>query len=503
MTYRIFTQEEHMKTYQNFIGGEWITSNSKKRVPNINPASIDDVLGETPLSTRAEATAAVELAAKAFQHWRKVPAPKRGAIVTRAAEIMTERKEEIARALSHEEGKLLSEARGELQRSINIMEFCGSHGRRLNGETIPLELADNFGYTIKQPLGVAAIITPWNFPVAIPVWKIAPALVAGNTVVFKPATLTPESATLVTQCFADAGLPDGVLNMVFGSGGEVGSAFIDHPAVKAVSFTGSTEVGLSVYQQAAARGIRAQCEMGGKNPVIVLEDADVDLAVAGVSAGAFGSTGQRCTATSRVILMHPVADAFLEKLVTIASKMRLGNPLEDGVDMGPSVDDSQFQTVLSYLDIGKSEGAELLCGGARATGGALAKGYFVQPTVFDRVRPEMRIAQEEIFGPVLSVIRVESFEEAIAAANDSPFGLTSSIYTRDVSRMFRYIDEIETGMTHVNSPTLGGEAQLPFGGSKATGVGPREQGSEVFDFYTETKVVYIDYTGAKREGKLY
>jgi aldehyde dehydrogenase (NAD+) len=308
---------------------------------------------------------------------------------------------------------------------------------------------------------------------------------------------------MVTQCFAEAGLPDGVLNMVFGSGGEVGSAFIDHPAVKAVSFTGSTEVGLSVYQRAAARGIRAQCEMGGKNPVIVLEDADVDLAVAGVSAGAFGSSGQRCTATSRVILMHPVADAFLEKLVTIASKMRLGNPLEDGVDMGPSVDDSQFQTVLSYMDIGKSEGAELLCGGARATGGALAKGYFVQPTVFDRVRPEMRIAQEEIFGPVLSVIRVESFEEAIAAANDSQFGLTSSIYTRDVSRMFRYIDEIETGMTHVNSPTLGGEAQLPFGGTKATGVGPREQGSEAFDFYTETKVVYIDYTGAKREGKLY
>jgi acyl-CoA reductase-like NAD-dependent aldehyde dehydrogenase len=258
-----------------------------------------------------------------------------------------------------------------------------------------------------------------------------------------------------------------------------------------------------VYERAARRGIRAQCEMGGKNPVIVLEDADVDLAVAGVAGGAFGSTGQRCTATSRVILMHPVADAFLEKLVNIAAKMRLGDPLAEGIDMGPSVDDSQLQTVLSYLEIGKAEGAELLCGGARATSGTLGKGYFVQPTIFDRVRPEMRIAQEEIFGPVLSDIRVESFEEAMAAANDSPFGLTSSIYTRDVSRMFRYIDEIETGMTHVNSPTLGGEAQLPFGGMKATGVGPREQGSEVFDFYTETKVVYIDYTGAKREGKLY
>jgi aldehyde dehydrogenase (NAD+) len=492
-----------MKTYQNFIGGEWVASASKKRVPNINPANIDDVLGETPLSTREEATFAADIAAKAFREWRRVPAPKRGAIVSRAAQLMIERKEEIARTLSHEEGKLLAEARGELQRTINIMEFCGSHGRRLNGETIPLELADNFGYTIKQPLGVAALITPWNFPVAIPVWKMAPALVAGNTVVFKPATLTPESAELIVRCFVDAGLPDGVLNMVYGGGGEVGGALIDHPAVKAVSFTGSTEVGLNVYERAARRGIRAQCEMGGKNPVIVLEDADVDLAVAGVASGAFGSTGQRCTATSRVILMHPVADAFLEKLVGVAAKMRLGDPLADGIDMGPSVDDSQFQTVLSYLEIGKSEGAELLTGGERASGGALGKGYFVQPTIFDRVRPEMRIAQEEIFGPVLSVIRVESFEEAMAAANDSPFGLTSSIYTRDAVRMFRYIDEIETGMTHVNSPTLGGEAQLPFGGTKATGVGPREQGSEVFDFYTETKVVYIDYTGAKREGKLY
>src|SRR6266545_807578 len=492
-----------MKPYQNFIGGEWITSTTKKRVPNVNPANTDDILGELPLSTREEAVAACDLAAGAFREWRRVPAPKRGAIVSRAALIMDERKEEIARALSHEEGKLLVEARGEMQRSINIMEFTGAHGRRLNGETIPLELADNFGYTIKQPLGVAALITPWNFPVAIPAWKIAPALVAGNTIVFKPATLTPETATLTVGCFVDAGLPAGVLNMIYGGGGEVGTALIDHPAVKCVSFTGSTEIGLSVYERAARRGIRAQCEMGGKNPVIVLEDADIDLAVAGVAAGAFGSTGQRCTATSRVILMHPVADAFLEKLVNTACKMRLGNPLEADVDIGPSVDESQMQKVLEYIEIGKAEGAELLCGGARANAGALAKGYFVQPTVFDRVRPEMRIAQEEIFGPVLSVIRVESFEEAMAAANDSEFGLTSSIYTRDMARMFRYIDEIETGMTHVNSPTLGGEAQMPFGGVKSTGVGPREQGTEVFDVYTETKIVYIDYTGAKREGKLY
>jgi len=492
-----------MKTYQNFIGGEWVGSTAKKRVPNINPANSAEVLGEAPLSTHEEATAAAQIAAQAFRTWRKVSAPQRGAIVTRAAQLMSERKEEIARTLTREEGKIIAEARGEIQRTINILEFCGSHGRRLNGETIPLELADNFGYTMKQPLGVAALITPWNFPVAIPAWKIAPALVAGNTVVFKPATLTPETAGLVVQCFADAGLPPGVLNMVYGSGGVVGAALIDHPATRAVSFTGSTEIGLDVYQRAARRGIRAQCEMGGKNPVIVLEDADVDLAVAGVAAGAFGSTGQRCTATSRVILMHPVADAFLEKLVNIAHNMRLGDGLEAGVDMGPSVDESQLEKVLEYIDVGKAEGAELLFGGARVAEGALAKGYFVQPTIFDRVRPEMRIAREEIFGPVLAVIRVESFEEAMDAANASEFGLTSSIYTRDAVRMFRFIDEIETGMTHVNSPTLGGEAQLPFGGSKATGVGPREQGSEVFDFYTETKVVYIDYTGIRRESKLY
>lgn len=491
-----------MKTYRNFIGGEWVTSASSKRIPNINPADSTDVLGETPMSTRDEAAAACAVAADAFREWRRVPAPRRGAIVTRAAQLMQERRNAIAQAIAHEEGKLVSEAQGEMNRSINVVEFSGAHGRRLNGATIPLELPNNFGYTLRVPRGVAALITPWNFPVAIPVWKIAPALVAGNSVVFKPSPLTPETSELVLQCFIDAGVPAGVLNMVYGDA-DVGTTMIDHPGVKCVSFTGSTPTGMAIYERAARRGIPAQCEMGGKNPVIVLEDADIDLAVAGVMAGAFGSTGQRCTATSRVILLHPVADAFLERLVDAASKLRLGSGLAESVDMGPIVSEAQLQRVLEYIDIGKHEGAELLYGGKRVTTGALSKGYFVEPTIFDRVRPEMRIAQEEIFGPVLAVIRVESFDEALAAANDSQFGLTSSIYTRDALRMFRYIDEIETGMTHVNSPTLGGEAQVPFGGTKATTVGPTEQGTEVFDFYTETKVAYIDYTGAKREGKLY
>ena len=492
-----------MQVYNNFIAGEFVQSQGTRRIANVNPADTREVLGDMVLSTKAEAEHAVAVAAKAFKAWRNTPAPKRGAIVARAAQIISERRQEIARTLTREEGKLLSEALGEIQRAVNIAEFCGAHGRRLNGEVIPLELANNVGYTMKEPVGVAAIITPWNFPAAIPIWKIAPALVAGNTVVFKPASLVPATAELLMQCFVDAGLPAGVLNMVLGSGGEVGNTFVDHPDVRLVSFTGSTDIGLGLYKRAAAKGIRAQCEMGGKNPVIVCDDADLDLAVSGVYNGAFGSTGQRCTATSRVIIQHAVADAFLERLMAQVNKMKVGNPLNADTDMGPSVDESQLKTVLDYIDIGKNQGAELLCGGTRNTSGDCANGYFVNPTIFDKVRTDMRIHNEEIFGPVLSVVRVESFDEAIEAANHSEFGLTSSIYTRDLTRTFRYIHEIETGITHVNSPTLGGEAQMPFGGMKNTGVGPREQGTEVFDFYTETKAVYIDFTGAKREGKLY
>ncbi|HEX8136179.1 MAG TPA: aldehyde dehydrogenase family protein [Pyrinomonadaceae bacterium] len=492
-----------MTVYRNFINGEWLESVSQKTAENRNPANTDDVLGQVRQATREEARRAVEAASEAFREWRRTPAPARGRIVARAARLMEEEKEALAQLLTREEGKTLSESRGELQRSINVAEFCAGEARRLNGETIQSELPANFAYTIKQPLGVVACVTPWNFPVAIPVWKIAPALVAGNTVVFKPASLTPATAVRLTEIFAEAGIPKGVLNLVLGSGSEAGDEIISHPAVKAVSFTGSNEVGIRLYEQVSRRGAKVQCEMGGKNPVVVLEDADMDLAVESTAQGAFGSSGQRCTATSRAVVVGEVADEFVRRIVARAEGMRIGPGDDPQTEMGPSVDESQFKTVLSYIDIGREDGATLATGGERATGDGLDKGYFVRPTVFDHVTPEMRIAREEVFGPVLSVLRVRDFDEAMMVANDSEYGLSSSIFTNDATRIFRFVDEIETGMTHINSPTTGGEAHIPFGGIKATGIGDREQGSTALDFYTELKVVYVDYTGRKREGNLY
>ena len=373
----------------------------------------------------------------------------------------------------------------------------------MGGQTVPSELRSNFCYTIRQPLGVVACITPWNFPVAIPVWKIAPALVSGNTVVFKPATLTPETGAAVVSIFERAGVPKGVLNMVLGSGGTVGNALLDHDAVRAVSFTGSNDVGSGIYAQAASKMIRAQCEMGGKNPVVVLADADLDLAVEATAQGAFGSTGQRCTATSRVIVEDGVADTFVERLAARSAKVKIGNGLEAGVDMGPAVDPSQLKTDVDYIAIGQQEGAKLVRGGRQLKDGALAHGHFVEPTVFDHVKSSMRIAQEEIFGPVVSVVRVRGFEEALGAANDVRYGLSSSIFTTDVGRVFHFVDGIEAGIVHINSGTPGGEAQLPFGGTKATGVGPREQGPTAIEFFTEIKTVYVDYTGGARKAGFY
>ncbi|HKQ99783.1 MAG TPA: aldehyde dehydrogenase family protein [Pyrinomonadaceae bacterium] len=492
-----------MGIYRNFINGQWLESVSSREATNINPANTDDVLGTIKQATREEARSAVEAASDAFREWRATPAPTRGKIVARAARLMEEKKEELAQLLTREEGKTIAESRGELQRSINVAEFCAGESRRLNGETIQSELPANFAYTIKQPLGVVACVTPWNFPVAIPVWKIAPALVAGNTVVFKPASLTPATAVRITEIFEEAGIPKGVLNLIIGSGSEAGDEIINHPAVKAVSFTGSNEVGIRLYEQVSRRGAKVQCEMGGKNPVIVLEDADLDLAVESTAQGAFGSSGQRCTATSRAVVVNDIADEFVSRIVRRAEGMRIGAGYDPQTEMGPSVDESQFKTVLHYIDIGREDGAELKCGGTRAEGRGLDKGYFVRPAVFDRVTPDMRIAREEVFGPVLSVLRVKDFDEAMRVANDSEYGLSSSIFTNDAVRIFRFVDEIETGMTHINSPTTGGEAHIPFGGIKGTGIGDREQGSTALDFYTDLKVVYVDYTGRKREGNLY
>jgi aldehyde dehydrogenase (NAD+) len=492
-----------LKHYRNYVDGEWRDSATGRRAPNVNPANIDEVLGELPLSSREEAEEAIAAAQAALPAWRDTPAPERGRVIARVHGLMSERAEELARALTREEGKILREARGEVQKTLNILEFVAGEGLRLSGDTMPSEIGHTFAYTVREPIGVVGAITPWNFPVAIPCWKIAPALVSGNTVVFKPASLTPETAEMVVAMFAEAGLPAGVLNLVFGSGGEVGAAIVEDPRVRALSFTGSNDVGLALYASAAGRGKKVQCEMGGKNPILVLKDADLSMAVEAAAQGAFGSTGQRCTATSRAVLVDSIADEFVARLTERARKLVVGDGLEESVDMGPSVDESQFDTVLEYIGVGRQEGAELVTGGEPLTGESHRKGYFVAPTIFDKVDRKSRIAQEEIFGPVLSVIRVHDFDEGLEVCNDTRYGLTSSVYTQDASRVFRFVRGIETGITHVNSPTMGGEAQLPFGGTKATGVGMREMGKTAIDFYSEWKTVYIDYTGKKRDTLIY
>src|SRR6202162_337391 len=487
---------------RNYINGKGVESRSTKVVQRRNPANTDEVVARIPLSTRQEMKQAIVAAKAAFPAWREMPAPHRGKILFVATRIMQEQKETLARLLTREEGKALKDSLGEVQRAINILEFMAGEARRLNGETLTSELPKNFSYTIRQPLGVVGAITPWNFPVAIPVWKIAPALVCGNTVVFKPATLTPLTAMRIAEIFEQAGLPPGVLNLVMGSGRDTGDELVQNPLVHGLSFTGSNEVGCALYASGAQRLKKIQCEMGGKNPVVVLADADLQLAIESTLAGAFASTGQRCTATSRVVIEEKVADQFVSSLVERAKQYVVGDGLESGVDMGPSVDENQMKTFLKYIEIGNKEG-KLLCGGGRLTGPKYDQGWFVSPTVFDYVRSDSSIAQEEIFGPVLSRIRVKNFDEALEAANSVRYGLSSSIYSSDSNKIFEFVDKIETGMTHVNSPTVGGEAHVPFGGAKDSSVGPREVGHAAIDFYTDTKIVYVDYTGRKRESSIY
>jgi len=486
---------------RNFINGKWVESKATRTSERRNPANLDEVVGLVPLSSREETREAIAAAKAAFAAWRDTPAPVRGRVIAKAAILMEQQKDELARILTREEGKTFKDSLGEVMKSVNILEFMAGESRRIGGETVPSELPKNFAYTLKQPLGVVAAITPWNFPVSIPVWKMAPALVAGNTVVFKPATLTAFTGAKVTEIFEQAGVPAGVLNMVVGSGGEVGDELLQHPDVKAVSFTGSNEVGCELYAQGARKMKKCQCEMGGKNPIVILADADLPLAVESTVFGAFASTGQRCTATSRVVVEEKVADQFVAMLVERTKKLKTGNGLDPAMDMGPAVDESQMKTDLHYIEVGKKE-AKLLLGGERLTGPGY-NGYYVAPTIFDHVAWDSTLAQDEVFGPVLSIIRVKDFDEALRVANSVRYGLSSSIYTNDAAKIFEFIDKIETGITHVNSPTVGGEAQLPFGGMKATGVGLREMGRVAIDFYTELKTVYIDYTGRKRESNIY
>jgi aldehyde dehydrogenase (NAD+) len=477
----------------SYVNGKWYQPSSKKLSRNVNPADTSDLIAEYPLAQAADVRLAVDAATAAFPSWKKTPGPERGRVLWRAADIARRRIDEIARTLTREEGKILKEARGETLKGISLLEYYAGEGFRMHGKTLPSESRDTFTYTVRQPLGCVGLIAPWNFPWAIPVWKSAPAIVSGNCVVFKPAELTPATSILLAEIYEEAGLPPGVFNMLVGSGREVGEAMVNAPELRAISFTGSNNVGNALYVKAAQRGAKVTCEMGGKNAVIVMPDADLDKAATAIHGGAFGSSGQRCTATSRVIVHPDIKNALVDRLVAAAQKIKMGPGLDDSTDMGPSVDERQWQTVMDYIKVGQGEGARMLTGGTRPD--ALKQGYFIEPTIFDGVSPAMRIFKEEIFGPVLGVTTASSLDEALRFANGVEYGLTTSIFTSDINSVMKFIEDVEVGMVHVNEPTVGGEAQLPFGGTKSTGVGEREMAEEGLNFFTELKTVFINYSG--------
>jgi acyl-CoA reductase-like NAD-dependent aldehyde dehydrogenase len=488
--------------FQNFINGRWVDAKSGKTSANRNPADWDDIVGLFPKSGKEDVNEAVKSARAAYEKWRLMPAPARGDILRNIGDLLVKNKEEIAHEMTREMGKVLDETRGDVQEGIDTAYYAATEGRRLFGHTVPSELPNKFAMAIRVPIGVAGIITPWNFPMAIPTWGIFPAILSGNTVVFKPASDTPKTATTLVQIMMEAGVPEGVVNLVQGAGGEVGNAIVTHPDVNMILFTGSSEIGKQISRDASATLKHVSLELGGKNAQIVMDDADLELALDGVLWGAFGTTGQRCTATSRLILHENIYDKFLEMLVERTKRLKLGNGLFPTIDVGPCINEAQRRIVNTYVEIAKNEGARLLCGGAIANQGDLAKGWFYEPTIFDNVKPTMRVAQEEIFGPVLSVLRAASLEEAVGILNGTIYGLSSSVYTQDVNKAFAAIRDIQAGITYINVPTIGAEAHLPFGGVKQTGNGHREGGWAVYDFFTEWKSVYIDYSGKLQRAQI-
>jgi aldehyde dehydrogenase (NAD+) len=486
------------KTFKNFIGGEWVDSVSGETFETTSPAT-GEVLGVFPKSSAQDVDRAVEAARAAYDEWRLVPAPRRGEILFRFGSLLAEHKDEVAQLMAREMGKVLPEAAGDVQEAIDMSFYMGGEGRRLFGQTTPSELRDKFMMSVRMPVGVVGAITPWNFPIAIPAWKLTPALVCGNTVVLKPAEDTPLLADRFVQLLTEAGVPDGVVNVVHGYGEEAGDALVRHPDVPVITFTGSRETGIAVTKAAADLLKHVHLELGGKNAIIVMDDADVELAVDGIVWSAFGTSGQRCTAASRVIVHRAVYDDLQSKLVTAADRLRLGPGWEDETDVGPLINRAALDKVHSYTEIGKDEGAKLLTGGEAAGNG---DGFYYRPTVFGDAEPGMRIAQEEIFGPTTALIPVDSFEEAVAAANSVRYGLSSSIFTRDVNRAFRAMRDLQTGITYINAGTTGAEVHLPFGGTKETGNGHREAGQAALDVFTEWKSIYVDYSGKLQRAQI-
>ncbi len=489
-----------VQEYGLFIHGKWRKSEGK-RFETRNPAT-GEVLATFPNATKADVNAAVKAAKEAFENWKKTPAPRRGELLLEAARLLKQKKEEMARAVTMEMGKILAEGRGDVQEAIDFFQYAAGEGRRMFGETVPSELPDKMCLTIRLPVGPVGLITPWNFPVAIPGWKSGAALIAGCPIVLKPSSLTPWCAAKFVEVLDEAGFPPGVVNMLTGSGSVVGDGIVDHPDIRAVSFTGGVDTGRHVYESAAKKMIKVGLELGGKNAILALDDANLDLLMDGVMFGAFGTAGQRCTATSRLIVHQKIYDQVVDELVERAEKLTVGDPLNEKIDMGPVASPDQEKKVLEYIEIGKNEGDKLLTGGQKLKGGAYDKGFFIAPTVF-AVDRKKRLAQEEIFGPVLSVLKAKDYEDAVAIANSVKYGLSSSVYTNDLRWAFRAMQDLEAGITYVNAPTIGAEVQLPFGGTKETGpTDTREAGTTALEEFTYWKTIYVDYSGRLQKAQI-